>query len=101
LTECIVQPGPSVMQARLLVLGLDNAGKTTILKQLSNEEVQNIAPTQVCLETMLVLPVQCFAIAQSEDQPPHRTCLQTSHRHSATPSYTDTESISRHSCHST
>jgi GTPase SAR1 family protein len=37
-----------MMQARFLVLGLDNAGKTTILKHLSNEEIQNIAPTQVC-----------------------------------------------------
>ena len=33
-------------QARILILGLDNAGKTTILKKLSDETVQNIAPTQ-------------------------------------------------------
>jgi len=26
-------------------LGLDNAGKTTILKVLSNEDIQNITPT--------------------------------------------------------
>lgn len=32
-------------EARILVLGLDNAGKTTILKSLSNEEVSNIMPT--------------------------------------------------------
>ena len=32
--------------ARILVLGLDNAGKTTILKKLSNEEVKHIQPTQ-------------------------------------------------------
>jgi len=32
-------------ELRILVLGLDNAGKTTILKQLANEEVQNITPT--------------------------------------------------------
>ena len=33
-------------EARLLVLGLDNAGKTTILKALSEEEIKNITPTQ-------------------------------------------------------
>jgi len=31
---------------RLCVLGLDNAGKTTILKALSNEDLQQIMPTQ-------------------------------------------------------
>ena len=33
-------------EARLLVLGLDNAGKTTILKSLSEETIKNITPTQ-------------------------------------------------------
>ena len=33
-------------EARILVLGLDNAGKTTILKALSDEDTENIAPTQ-------------------------------------------------------
>ena len=33
-------------EARLLVLGLDNAGKTTILKAMSEEEISNIMPTQ-------------------------------------------------------
>ncbi|KRX10030.1 P-loop containing nucleoside triphosphate hydrolase [Pseudocohnilembus persalinus] len=32
-------------ELRILVLGLDNAGKTTILKSLSNEDVTNITPT--------------------------------------------------------
>ena len=32
-------------EARILVLGLDNAGKTTILKALSEEAVENIQPT--------------------------------------------------------
>mmetsp|Transcript_9973 Transcript_9973/g.16053 ORF Transcript_9973/g.16053 Transcript_9973/m.16053 type:complete len:182 (-) Transcript_9973:79-624(-) len=36
----------SEKEARLLVLGLDNAGKTTCLKQLSNEKIDNIIPTQ-------------------------------------------------------
>ena len=32
--------------ARILVLGLDNAGKTTILKALSEENIDTIMPTQ-------------------------------------------------------
>jgi hypothetical protein len=34
-------------QARILVLGLDNAGKTTILRCLSDEDITTITPTQV------------------------------------------------------
>jgi len=33
-------------EARILVLGLDNAGKTTILKAMSEEDVTSIMPTQ-------------------------------------------------------
>lgn len=33
-------------EARILVLGLDNAGKTTILKAMSEEDVTTIMPTQ-------------------------------------------------------
>ena len=33
-------------QARILVLGLDNAGKTTILRKLSNEDITQVTPTQ-------------------------------------------------------
>ena len=36
-------------QARVLVLGLDNAGKTTILKKLSEEDITTVTPTQVGL----------------------------------------------------
>ena len=37
---------PGAGQARILVLGLDNAGKTTVLKQLSDEDITNVTPTQ-------------------------------------------------------
>jgi ADP-ribosylation factor-like protein 3 len=36
----------SEKEARILVLGLDNAGKTTILKKLSEEDINHITPTQ-------------------------------------------------------
>lgn len=32
-------------QIRLLILGLDNAGKTTILKRLNGEDIKKISPT--------------------------------------------------------
>lgn len=33
-------------EARILVLGLDNSGKTSILKRLSNETLKEVMPTQ-------------------------------------------------------
>merc|ERR1739845_179894 len=33
-------------EARILMLGLDNAGKTTVLKKLSDEDISHIMPTQ-------------------------------------------------------
>ena len=33
-------------EARILVLGLDNSGKTTILKALSEEDISTTQPTQ-------------------------------------------------------
>ncbi len=33
-------------EARLLILGLDNSGKTTILKKLSEEDITQVTPTQ-------------------------------------------------------
>ena len=32
-------------ELRLLILGLDNAGKTTIMKRVSGEDVSEISPT--------------------------------------------------------
>ena len=34
-------------EARILILGLDNAGKTTILKTLADEDISSVTPTQV------------------------------------------------------
>ena len=34
-------------ELRILLLGLDNAGKTTLLKQLAEEDINHITPTQV------------------------------------------------------
>ena len=39
-------------QARLLLLGLDNAGKTTILKKMSEEDITTITPTQASLHVL-------------------------------------------------
>eukprot|EP00746_Dinoflagellata_sp_MGD_P022265 gnl/MRDRNA2_/MRDRNA2_152072_c0_seq1.p1 gnl/MRDRNA2_/MRDRNA2_152072_c0~~gnl/MRDRNA2_/MRDRNA2_152072_c0_seq1.p1 ORF type:complete len:183 (-),score=43.41 gnl/MRDRNA2_/MRDRNA2_152072_c0_seq1:3-551(-) len=36
----------SEREFRILVLGLDNAGKTTILKKLSDDDISSIMPTQ-------------------------------------------------------
>uniref|UniRef100_A0A5F8A023 ARF like GTPase 3 n=1 Tax=Macaca mulatta TaxID=9544 RepID=A0A5F8A023_MACMU len=33
-------------ELRILLLGLDNAGKTTLLKQLASEDISHITPTQ-------------------------------------------------------
>ncbi len=33
-------------ESKLLILGLDSGGKTTILKSVSNENIQNLKPTQ-------------------------------------------------------
>ncbi len=33
-------------EAKLLILGLDNAGKTTLLKQFSHEKASDTTPTQ-------------------------------------------------------
>ncbi|XP_039635355.1 ADP-ribosylation factor-like protein 3 isoform X1 [Perca fluviatilis] len=41
-------------EVRLLLLGLDNAGKTTLLKQLAAEDISHITPTQVQIGTHLV-----------------------------------------------
>ena len=36
-------------EVRILLLGLDNAGKTTILKKMASEDINQITPTQVMM----------------------------------------------------
>lgn len=42
-------------EVRILLLGLDNGGKTTLLKQLASEDISHITPTQVTLLEMISL----------------------------------------------
>jgi len=50
-------------ELRILLLGLDNAGKTTLLKHLANEDVNHITPTQVQhLEYIFVSSAKLFRI---------------------------------------
>lgn len=39
--------GTTEQELRIVLLGLDNAGKTTLLKQLASEDINTITPTQV------------------------------------------------------
>lgn len=39
--------GSPEQELRIVLLGLDNAGKTTLLKRLASEEISTITPTQV------------------------------------------------------
>ena len=40
-------------EARILVLGLDNSGKTTILKQLDNESIDEVSPDNININSFL------------------------------------------------
>lgn len=54
----------SDQEARILVLGLDNAGKTTILKKLSEEDITHIMPTQVYYyHALIALVILCQRLA--------------------------------------
>jgi ADP-ribosylation factor-like protein 3 len=46
LLDFLMKMRPTPKEARILILGLDNAGKTCILKKLSDEDVTHIMPTQ-------------------------------------------------------
>ena len=38
--------GKQLKEARIVMLGLDNAGKTSILKRIAEEPLENITPTK-------------------------------------------------------
>eukprot|EP00744_Colponema_vietnamica_P008643 GILI01012323.1.p1 GENE.GILI01012323.1~~GILI01012323.1.p1 ORF type:complete len:191 (-),score=46.74 GILI01012323.1:149-688(-) len=46
LLDFLLRLKPTPKEARIVILGLDNAGKTCILKKLSDEDVKNLVPTQ-------------------------------------------------------
>ena len=52
-------------ELRILLLGLDNAGKTTLLKSLASEDVTHITPTQVILNFFSVFNTN-FLISKSD-----------------------------------
>jgi ADP-ribosylation factor-like protein 3 len=45
LSSLFAKKAPTTKSVRMCVLGLDNAGKTTILKALTNEDIQYVMPT--------------------------------------------------------
>lgn len=47
--------GATEQEVRIVLLGLDNAGKTTLLKSLASEDVNTITPTQVMESCVLKL----------------------------------------------
>ena len=61
-------------EARILVLGLDNAGKTTILRALSQEDITTIMPTQGFNIKSLVSSILNHQISRA---PFRKTCAKT------------------------
>lgn len=51
--------GSTEQEVRIVLLGLDNAGKTTLLRSLASEDVNTITPTQVKIHTGPTLSCFC------------------------------------------
>lgn len=47
--------GSTEQEVRIVLLGLDNAGKTTLLKSLASEDVNTITPTQVKVKLLYMM----------------------------------------------
>ena len=60
-------------EARIVVLGLDNAGKTTILKAMSQEDISTIMPTQGFNIKSLVSNLKCAKIYLCDRKLPEST----------------------------
>lgn len=55
--------GTTEREVRIVLLGLDNAGKTTLLKSLASEDVNTITPTQVTpFKHPVTATSTCFAL---------------------------------------
>jgi hypothetical protein len=65
-------------QARILVLGLDNSGKTTALKKLADEDITHTMPTQGSLQPHLraFLCADICAPCLRKYIPPFSCCLR-------------------------
>ena len=58
-------------EMRILLLGLDNAGKTTILKSLASEDISTITPTQVGCYSVWQYGSKILKGIGSHNPPPH------------------------------
>ena len=58
-------------EMRILLLGLDNAGKTTILKSLASEDISTITPTQVGSYSVWQYGSKILKGIGSPNPPPH------------------------------
>lgn len=55
-----LKPGDKNKELKILLLGLDNSGKTTLLKKLATEDVQHVTPTQVSSFRLYTFKLQYF-----------------------------------------
>lgn len=67
---------PSEKEARILVLGLDNAGKTTILKKLADEDItQCVSPLAPSPPFLILFVYINFTHACAGPRVPTQACV--------------------------
>ncbi len=54
-------------ELRILLLGLDNSGKTTILKKLASEDISHITPTQVTLYFTIKILIMLTLVVREQN----------------------------------